>query len=112
MIVHYNDFDLYFDTVFDTSLFDIDSSLPAIYDEASFTSNIERSSVAVTTKTCKLLQSTFILILTSLILVIVLIHILILSLVDVYSSMIYGVYQGSMVLYKNGFHPLNGDSPE
>ena len=49
MIVHYNDFDLYFDTVFDTSLFDIDSSLPAIYDEASFTSNIERSSVAVTT---------------------------------------------------------------
>merc|ERR1711935_914615 len=56
--------------------------------------------------------ATFILILTSLILFIVLIHISILSLVDVYSSMMYIVHQGSVLSHENGFNPLNGDSPK
>ena len=59
--------------------YDIDSSLPSIYHGESSTGNNERSSVTVTTKTYELLQATFILILTSIILLIVLIHISILS---------------------------------
>ena len=73
-----NDFNLYFDTIFNT--------LPLVHDDndndsfcPSSTGNNERSSAAVTTKTYELLQATFILILTSIILLIVLIHISILS---------------------------------
>ena len=63
---------------------DIDSLLPATYNKVFSTGNNERSSVAITTKTYKLLQATFILILTSLILLIVQSLFLILSLVDVF----------------------------
>ena len=91
--------------------YDIDSSLPAICNEASSNGNNGKSSVTVTTKTYELLQATFILILSSLIHLIVLIHILILSLFDVYSS--YDVYFTSRecVVVQNGFNPLHGCSP-
>ena len=81
--VYNSNFDTTFDTTSNTAFnttqtitstshvfpfYDIDSLLPIVYAEISSTSNNERSSVAVTTKIYELLHATFILILTSLLL--------------------------------------------
>ena len=86
--------------------YDIDSSLPATYGEASSTGNNERSSVTVTTKTYELLPATFILIMTSLILLIVQ------SIFSYIHLRMHIIHQGNVWSYENGYNPLNGYSPE